>query len=197
MADEEPTFQCSVCLGDERPPPRHIKGDLLCQDCYTESITREFNRAFESVAGFPPKWGNIDTTILQANDFVDVLGADFVTRFNRIAEDYRNENMVKVYCTHVMQKAHEPLKGGSPPDGVVLALSPEALASLDEDTPTIECRGMVGERTEQLGNVQECYHGKVSPAKWLCTQTSTNVSLPHPPPLDKSGGQGALELTGK
>lgn len=147
-------FTCTVCYDDDcTGPQRTIDGSLICSDCTLQHIPPLFQRAFDNKGSddYSPRWG----VELQARDFLDVLGAEFVERYERVIREYNAD--LKIYCSHHMLEATAPARGYVAPAGQKLALTGSALFALPAGTPTIVCKAFVGAKSKTLGKVQTCY----------------------------------------
>ncbi len=102
--------------------------------------------------------------ILRVDDFLDVLESDFVGRYRNVQPE-QEAGTNKMYCKHLMLKEDGDLqlRGTSAPQGVVLALSEQAImeaATTASDKPTVQCSAFIEKQKdpEKPGEVKICYH---------------------------------------
>lgn len=109
-------FTCTVCLGEriaEINPTTIGEADHVCAPCVKQSIVPLFKEALEHEFNYPVVWA--DST-LQAKDFVDVLGKEFVERYERIETEYSTPQNARVYCKNMIL-AEDRLERGQKPKG--------------------------------------------------------------------------------
>lgn len=104
---------------------------------------------------------HFDIQKLQVEDFRNVLGDEFVARYINILPELKATGSNKLYCKHSMLKEdRDPQqRGSSPPEGVVLALSEQAIdaATTADDKSTVPCGAFI-EKDDKKPPVQTCYH---------------------------------------
>ncbi|KAK3055664.1 hypothetical protein LTR09_003585 [Extremus antarcticus] len=160
--DVEVPFDCTTCGESRTGSQRNIGVFILCQECVSTLIPETFEKAFacQEPEDYPPKCG--DTT-LRAEDFLDVLGADFVARYNNVRREYETHSRYKIYCKHLMLKedGNRHLRGRSATRDEVLALPEyaiEAAATAPDEMPTVQCGAFVEKKSDNVGEVKICYH---------------------------------------
>lgn len=142
-----PTFDCAICFDDVVGVPHAIDEYPVCEVW----IRRMFQDAFDDKLYYPPRFGNV---IMQAEDFADVLGADFLAQWWRIMGEYDAFGHL-VYCSHQLREADAPPRGSLAPEGQVLALT-----EIQKAWPGLqkcECGTLVGAKAASV-EVISCYH---------------------------------------
>ena len=134
------TFECGVCLEDKQEiSPRLIDEDPICAECVKEQLVPQFEAALQHEAQYPVKWGS---TRLEAGDFKNELGPDFVRRFERLALEYNTPPPLRVYCKQQVYADTKAPKGGLVP-GQVLALKQKQVEDAKKQgRAVVECGAM-------------------------------------------------------
>jgi hypothetical protein len=101
---------CGICFDDiVSATYKTIAGSPLCDECIRSEIVPLFEKALNHEFAFPVTWGF--GTTLEATDFANELGADFVKRFQRIEKEYHTPPSKRVYCKSPVYAEHAPPRG--------------------------------------------------------------------------------------
>ncbi|KAK5123232.1 hypothetical protein LTR85_003431 [Meristemomyces frigidus] len=148
------SFMCSVCFDQksQTTPPRTIESSSVCHDCSLmllplfEAALCEYN--------YPVKWGQGEIPV---TEFSDLLGEDFVSRFQRRQIKYNTALADRLYCRNQLLASSGTLMGAT--TDVLLALTPAQIsAAAEEGIELVFCDAMAAPRSETDGRSQSCYH---------------------------------------
>lgn len=92
---EPPQWTCGACLDDftqQDELPVHLKDDSVCKGC----LKHLFELALTDEAQYPTQWGDM---ILHPADFEDVVGKDFVGKYDSKAEEWKVAATYRIYCS--------------------------------------------------------------------------------------------------
>ncbi|KAM3419041.1 hypothetical protein BST61_g4996 [Cercospora zeina] len=135
MADNSEATQCGVCaedvaLGDVLPIGKD--NDKICMDCFLAHMVPKFQAALRTEGGWNDcRWAEGEPP-LEARQYADILGADFLARFEEKEKEYRTPGRDRFYCQH-------PISG----DGTAI--------SSDEDLARIERIMAASGRVDRCG----------------------------------------------
>ncbi|EMD01010.1 hypothetical protein BAUCODRAFT_192425 [Baudoinia panamericana UAMH 10762] len=146
------SFECSVCSEGFTEPttPRKIDGDPICHDCVLESLPPRFEAALNNPLDYPVRWGK--GVEVNADDFEDILSADFVARYHRREVEYNTPATDRFYCKHKVLQSRKPKIGGTPPDEPIF-LKPEQIDVAQGEA--VDCGAMRGANPDPS---LVCYH---------------------------------------
>ena len=148
-------IDCSICFGsNDRSIINYVVDESpICGDCVFTHLVPRFEAALLNESEYPVRWGSSEVPFLQ---FLDILGADFVERFQWRQGEYNTLPADRLHCRHRVLASVQ-----LPPGAMTtrqLALTPPQVAdAIDNGFELATCGAMVASRACAAGRSMACF----------------------------------------
>ncbi|USW47916.1 hypothetical protein Slin15195_G012350 [Septoria linicola] len=143
---DEGLKKCDACedfVSDTRPVGQHKR--MFCSECFEDMVIPKLREALLGKSFWDNARLSATEDPLEARDYIDVMGEDFVNAYEKKVIEYRTNASDRVYCPHSVLVSESSAEGGS-----ARALDQAELEAITKQgtSATRKCQAYIGNKQE-------------------------------------------------